>query len=314
MTRTVVPVARSIYITGLEPGGGKSTVALGVAEVLSRRVRRLAVFRPLVRQSGDPIVELLRDRYQAEATGYGTTYADAATLVTAGDPERLVEHILERYRALTADAEAVIVVGTDFGRDSGESGVHEELAFNARLAIEFGAVVLPVVDGHGRATEAVAGAVRAAYHSLTELGTTVAAVFANRLVAADRDAAISAVGTLPVPVYGIPAAPAISAPTLAEAAEALGAERVLGDERAYDRDVLHFVVGAAQVPVFLDHLADGCAVITPGDRSDLVTATFAAHAAGFASVAGIVLTLGVRPDPRVLDLVEIGRASCRERV
>jgi phosphate acetyltransferase len=296
-------VARSIYITGLEPGGGKSTVALGVAEVLSRRVRRLAVFRPLVRQSADPIVELLRERYQAEAAGYGTTYADAATLVTAGDPERLVEHILERYRALTADAEAVVVVGTDFGRDSGESGVHEELAFNARLAIEFGAVVLPVVDGHGRTTEAVAGAVRAAYHSLTELGTTVAAVFANRLVPADRDAAISAVGALPVPVYVIPAAPAISAPRLAEATEALGAERVLGDEHAYDRDVLHFVVGAAQVPVFLDHLVDGCAVVTPGDRSDLVTATVAAHAAGFASVAGIVLTLGVHPDPRVLDLV-----------
>ena len=36
-------MARSVYITGLEPGGGKSTVALGVAELLSRPVSRLAV-------------------------------------------------------------------------------------------------------------------------------------------------------------------------------------------------------------------------------------------------------------------------------
>src|SRR5690606_3624459 len=71
-----------------------------------------------------------------------------------------------------------------------------------------------------------------------------------------------------------------------------------------DRDVLDFVVGAAQVPLLLDHLTDGCLMITPGDRNDLLVAVAAAHAAGQVSVSGVVLTLGERPDVRALNLVE----------
>ncbi len=57
------------------------------------------------------------------------------------------------------------------------------------------------------------------------------------------------------------------------------------------------------MPVFLDYLDDGCVVITPGDRADLITAAVTAHAAGMAAVAGIVVTLGEEPDERVLNLV-----------
>jgi phosphate acetyltransferase len=297
-------VARSVYITGLEPGGGKSTVALGVTELLSRRVERLAVFRPLVREVADPIMEVLRERYPVSpAAGYGATYAEAATLLADGGRDRLVAHILEKFRSVSRDADAVVVVGTDFGRETGESGVHEELAFNARLATEFEAVVLPVVDGRGRTPEVIAAGVRTVHSALSDLDTTVVAVVANRVPPDHVAPSLAAVGDIGVPVYAIAEVPAISAPTLAEVSAALDAERLLGDDAAYGRDVLHFVVGAAQVPVFLDHLSDGCVVITPGDRADLVTATFAAHAAGAASVAGLVLTLGERPDRRVLDMV-----------
>jgi phosphate acetyltransferase len=291
-----------VYITGLEAGGGKSTVALGVTELLSRRVERIAVFRPLVREADDAIVELLQQRYQMPRTAaYGATYAEAAVLVAAGGQDRLIAQILDGYRVATAGADAVVVIGTDFGRDTPDSGVAEELALNARLANEFGAVVLAVVDGRGRTPRAAATAVRTAHQALSELDVTVLAVIVNR-VSATR-AVLAEVGDLSAPVYAVAEESAISAPTLAEVADALGAERLLGDDEAYGRDVLHFVVGAALVPMFLDHLDDGCVVITPGDRADLIAATFAAHAAGAAAIAGIVLTLGERPDERVLDLV-----------
>ena len=296
-------MARSVYVTGLEPGGGKSAVALGVAQLLSRRVHRLAVFRPVVRDADDPIVALLRDRFQLTDAGFGTTYADAATLLSQGRADQVVARIIERYHEATGEADAVLVVGSDFGQDAGDSGVHEELAMNARLANEFGAVVIGVVDGAGRTPETVAGTLRSAYHSLVQLGTTGAALIANRTAPADREAILGAAALPPVPVYALPADPAISAPTLAEVTQALGARRILGDDDAFSRDALRYVVGAAHVPVFLDHLADGGVVITPGDRDDLVTATFAAHAAGVVSVAGVVLTLGEVPDTRVLDLV-----------
>jgi len=225
-------------------------VALGVTELLSRQVERVAVFRPLVREPDDPIIDLLRQRYQMPGT-FGATYAEAAVLIAAGGPDRLVTHVLDSYRTLAHMADAVVVVGTDFGRDTGESGVHEELALNARLATEFDAVVLAVVDGRSRSPQAVAGAARGAYQSLSELDTTVLAVIANRVAPGQSEAVLAAVGELAVPVYAVPDESAISAPTLAQVADALGAERLLGDEAAYGRDVLHFVVGAAHVPVFL---------------------------------------------------------------
>ena len=297
-------MTRSVYITALEAGGGKSTVALGVTELLSHRVDRLAVFRPLVRAADDPIVELLRQRYRLTQAGTGATFAEATELVSKGGTDALASHIIERYRRVTRDAEAAVIVGSDFGRESDEPFLRDELAFNARLVNEFAAVVLPVVDGRGRTPEATYSAVRTAYQTLSDLD--IVAIIVNR---AAPGVSRSELADLAVPVYAIPDDAAISAPTMAEVATALEAERLLGDEAAYARDVLDFIVGAAHLPVFLDYLRDGCAVITPGDRTDLITATFAAQTAGAISVAGIVLTLGQRPDPRVMQLLRRLRAD-----
>ncbi|MFI6761565.1 phosphate acetyltransferase [Micromonospora sp. NPDC050417] len=297
-------MARSVYIASLGQGGGKSTIALGLAELLSRQVERIGVFRPLVSGSEeDPILALLRARYRIDTPAedlYGTTYAEASALVADGQREELIARIVERYRTVERGCPAVVVVGSDFD-DAAESrtgGLSRELAFNARLATEFTSVVVPVVDGFGQEPEAIAAAARGAYHDLEDLGATVLAVIANRVPGA------MTLPELPVPAYAIPEVPTVSAPTVAEVATALGARLLAGDRAALDRDVLDFVVGAAHVPTLLDHLTDGALVITPGDRADLLVAAAAAHVAGQVSVAGLVLTLAEQPDPRVMRLVE----------
>nr|BFE82910.1 hypothetical protein GCM10020093_055110 [Planobispora longispora] len=40
---------RSIYVAGLGPGDGRQIVELGVMELLTRRVGRTGVFRPIAR-------------------------------------------------------------------------------------------------------------------------------------------------------------------------------------------------------------------------------------------------------------------------
>ncbi|MEU5723985.1 phosphate acetyltransferase [Micromonospora sp. NPDC047738] len=293
-------MARSVYLTSVGSGGGKSTVALGLAELLSRQVERIGAFRPLVAgQSPDQILALLTERYRVELpidALHGSTYAEATALVADGRREELISRIVARYRAVERRCPAVVVVGSDFA--DGDGAGPRELAFNARLATEFGSVVVPVVDGFGQPPEAVAAAVRGAYHDLVDLGATVLAVVANRVPGP------MTLPDLPVPAYAIPEVPAVSAPTVAEVAAALGATLLAGDDAALDRDVLDYVVGAAHVPILLDHLTDGALVITPGDRADLLVAAGAAHVAGQVSLAGLVLTLGEQPDPRAMRLVE----------
>ncbi|QSB13966.1 phosphate acetyltransferase [Natronosporangium hydrolyticum] len=304
-------MARSVYLTGLEPGGGKSAVALGVAELLSRRVERIGAFRPLARLTPDPIMELLHRRYGMtlplpELTG--SDYATAQQLIGDGRTDELVSRIVDRFRQVERECDVVVVVGTDYGRDTGdpqqERGVPGEFALNLRLAAEFGAVTLPVVDGHERGGEEIAAAMRSAYRALADRGAVLVGVLANRADPAVRERALAAAESLPVPAYVVPEEPAVAAPTVGEVMAVLDAEPVLGvDQVARTRDVLNVVVGGATLPTFLDYITDGSLVVTPGDRSDLVVASFAAHAAGHVSLAGLVLTLGLPLDPRVERLV-----------
>ncbi|MEW2591811.1 phosphate acetyltransferase [Micromonospora aurantiaca] len=293
-------VARSVYLTGVGSGGGKSTVALGLAELLSRQVERIGAFRPLVAGDGaDPILALLTERYRMELPVdelYGATYAEASALVADGRRAELISRIVTRYREVERRCPAIVVVGSDFAYGDGTGP--RELAFNARLATEFGSVVVPVVDGFGQTSDTIAAALRGAYHDLVDLGATVIAALANRVPEP------MTLPELPVPAYAIPEVPTVSAPTVAEVAAALRGTVLTGDETALDRDVLDYVVGAAHVPTLLDHLTDGALVITPGDRADLLVAAGAAHVAGQVSLAGLVLTLGEQPDPRAMRLVE----------
>ncbi|MFC7277430.1 phosphate acetyltransferase [Paractinoplanes rhizophilus] len=300
-------VARSVYVAGLGPGVGKGTVALGLVELLSRQVARIGVFRPLLSGPGDdPLLSLLTERYPVMAPyadSYGVTAAEAGSLIADGKWEELIGRIVGRYREVERRCASVVVIGSDFAGGPSSSSADEiprELGFNARLATEFGSVVIPVISGEGRTEETLGAAARSAYHSLTDLGATVLAVIANRV----PDGRCAPTAGLPVPTWSIPEVAAVAAPTVAEVAAALGGTVVTGGDGALDRDVLDYVVGAAHVPMLLEHLTDGALMITPGDRADLLVAASAAHAAGNVTLSGLVLTLGEFPDPRAVEVIE----------
>jgi len=313
-------VARSVYVAGLGPGVGKGTVALGLVELLSRQVARIGVFRPLVAGPDDAVLTLLTSRYPLVADypdSYGVTYAEAAALVADGKREEVITRIVERYREVERRCASVVVIGSDFAdgnHDDRHDEIPRELAFNARLATEFGSVVVPVISGQHRTPESLGAAARSAYHSFVDLDATVLAVIANRVpdevdLPAGRPSVRSRAvagwsAGLPVPAWAVPEVPAVAAPTVAEVATALDATVVTGGDAAMDRDVLGYVVGGAHVPAVLDHLVDGALVITPGDRADVIVAAHAAHAAGNVTLAGMVLTIGEHPDPRAVRVIE----------
>ncbi|MFD7585608.1 phosphate acetyltransferase [Kitasatospora sp. NPDC059811] len=309
-------MARSVYVTGIDRGDGRQAVELGVMELLTRQVDRVGVFRPLVhahagapagrRAGGEPgsdhVVELLRGRYRIDLPSselYGLSYEEAAALQAAQGQDELVSTLVDRFRALERRCQAVLVLGTDFA----DTNIPDELAFNARLANEFGAAVLPVVGGHAEDPEAVIAEVRNAHRAFTDLGCETLAMIANRVApGAKQRIQRKLTEKLPIPAYVIPEEPALAAPTVAQLVETTGAEVLLGDAAGLARDVRGFVFGGAMLPTFLDALTEGALVVTPGDRADLVIGSLAAHAAGAPPIAGVLLTLGQHPGPNVMTL------------
>ncbi|MFD8301406.1 phosphate acetyltransferase [Streptomyces sp. NPDC059690] len=295
-------MTRSVYVTGIDRGDGRQVVELGVMELLTRQVDRVGVFRPLVHHSPDRLFELLRARYrlsQDPATVYGMDYHEASALQAERGTDELVSVLVDRFHVVARDFDVVLVLGTDFA----DTQLPDELSLNARLANEFGASVIPVVGGRKQTCESVLAETRNAYRAYDGLGCDVLAMVANRVAREDRDEIAGKLDSrLPVPCYVLPDEPALSAPTVSQIAQALGAKVVLGDDAGLARDALDFVFGGAMLPKFLSALTPGCLVVTPGDRADLVVGSLAAHSAGTPPIAGVLLTLGEAPDENVLTL------------
>lgn len=295
-------MARSVYVTGTDRGDGRQVFELGLMELLTRRVDRVGVFRPLVHDGPDRLFEVLRGRYrlsQDPATAHGIDYRRAAGIQAEQGTDALVSQLVDRYLAVARDYEVVLVLGTDYA----DTQLPDELALNARLANEFGASVLPVVGGRSQSAESVRAEARNAYRAYHALGCDVLALGVNRVAAEDRDVVAQRPGArLPVPCYVLPDDPALSAPTVRQISRALDGTVLLGDDAGLARDVLDFVFGGATLPTFLHALTPGCLVVAPGDRADLVVGALAAHSSGTPPIAGVLLTLGERPDPEVLRL------------
>jgi phosphate acetyltransferase len=305
-------VPRSVYVTGIGRGDGRQVVELGVMELLTRQVDRVALFRPLAHAdpasptgyATDHITGLLRARYRLGADPgllYGMSYEAAAALQAESGTDELISALVGRFHLAVDGREAALVLGTDFA----ETNLPSELAFNARLANELGASVLPVVGALGQDAASVRAEVRNAYRAYRELGCDVLAMVANRVAAGEHGAVLHTPGPrLPVPLYALPDDPALAAPTVTQVVEAVGARVLLGDPAGLARDVRDIVFGGAMLPRFLAALTEGCLVITPGDRADLIIGALAAHAAGTPRLAGVLLTLDERPDARITALAD----------
>ena len=296
-------MARSVYVAALEADTGKSVVALGVMELLAGRAGRVGFFRPVVGDGPGPdrLVELVRERYQlpaAAAEMSGVTYAEVHELTAAGRTDELVSRVVERFRAVQRDCDAVLCVGSDFADVSAPT----EFALNLRLADNLGAAVLAVVSGRRKSAEDVAASVRYARDTLATAGVAVVAVVANRVDPGEIDGARAALADddADAPAYLVPYDPVLVEPTVGEVAAEVGARVVVGDPAELDRDVRGVVVAAATLPTVLDHLVDGALVLTPGDRSEIVLGVLAAAVSPSAPhVSGLLLTTGLVPDPRV---------------
>ncbi|WP_405792846.1 phosphate acetyltransferase [Streptomyces sp. NBC_00029] len=292
----------SVYVTGIERGDGRQVVELGIMELLTRQTGRVGVYRPLLHDAPDRLFDLLKARYRIEqdaATAYGMSYQEASAILAEKGTDELVSRLVDRYHRVARDYEVMLVLGTDYA----ETNLPDELALNARLANELGAVVVPVVGGTKHHAEAVRAEARNAYRAYETLGCHVVAMVVNRVAAEDRDVIAERLAArLPVPCYVLPDDKSLSAPTVAQITRALGGEVLLGDDAGLARDALDFVFGGAMLPNFLNALTPGCLVVTPGDRSDLVIGALAAHTSGTPPIAGVLLTLNERPGKDILTL------------
>ncbi|BCO37966.1 phosphate acetyltransferase [Mycobacterium heckeshornense] len=294
----------SIYIAAPEGDTGKSTIALGILHRLTATAPKVGVFRPITRlgEDRDYILELLLAHASAGLPYercVGVTYQQLHA-----DRDAAIADIVERYHAMADQCDAVVIVGSDYTDVTSPA----ELSVNARIAVNLGAPVLLVVRAKGRSADDVSHVVEVCLAELAEQRAHPVAVVANRCEPAQLQAIQERLSKTPAGstprAYVLPDEPLLVAPTVADLQRAVNGRLLSGDPALMGREVMGVVVAGMIAEHVLERLSDSAAVITPGDRSDVVLAVASAHAAeGFPSLSCIILNGGFGLHPSIAALV-----------
>ena len=302
-------MSNNLYIAAMEPESGKEILVLGVMEMLSRHIRNIGFFRPVIKSSDKPDndIELILSRYNQELSyedTYGCTHEEAQNMIAEGQYNELLKNIVSKYKEVESKWAFVVCEGTDY---TGVSSAFE-FDFNADVANNLGAPVLVVVSGVGKSQGEVLDGVRVARESFGGHGCTLAATIVNRVEAEKVESIAAEVeGLKPKgePLYVLREEPALAKPTVGEIARALNAKILQGEPNELNREVRDFKVAAMNLPNFLDHVVEGALVITPGDRSDVILGSLATvFSETYPNIAGLLLTGGLTPEPQVSRLIE----------
>ena len=323
-------MAQSIFITSAEGHSGKSTIALGVLDALSHATPRVGVFRAIARSTTEPdyVLEMLLAH-----DGVDLPYDDCIGVTydeVRADPDAALGKIVERYKAVEAQCDAVVIVGSDYT----DVGSPAELGYNARIAANLGAPVLLVMSGRtgeaeklgsspARTPEEIGQITALALAELAHGRAGLLAVIVNR---ADAERVEDVVGSVRevigharepehvasdgvVPVWAIPEDTFLVAPTVREVMAAIDGTLIKGDEELLSREVLGVVIAGMSMVNVLPRLSESSIVMIPADRTEVLLATLLAHSSGtFPSISGILLN-GPFPLPEQIDRLMDGVSS-----
>lgn len=305
----------SLYVASVEGETRKSTVALGVLAALRARAAAtggtVGVFRPLVRddEGRDDVLDVLLSELADGGEVDDETYAASVGVgyeAVRTDTGAALDEVLDRYRALAARHDAVMVLGSDYTDVTGPT----ELALNATVAADLALPVLLVVKALGRSPREVRAVADVARAEVEAHHAQVVGVVAARADPGALDEVVAALGApgrdgAAPPAFALPEEATLTAVGVRDLVEACDGRLVLGREEDLDDVAGGLVVAAMSMPHALEHLVDRAVVIVPGDRSEVVLGLLTAHAsATFPQLGGVVLTGGFALPEVVVRLLE----------
>jgi len=291
-------------------------VALGVLDTLRAKVEKVGVFRPVSRSRTEPdyVLQMLlaHDGVDLEYDDcVGVTYDDVHA-----DPDAALGIIVEKFRAVAARCQAMVIVGSDYT----DVGNPTEFGFNAKVAANLGAPVALVVTGREPSLSAgrdlalparsVADVVRVTQSALSEIRhahASVLAVMVNRASQVDSADLLDQVGELDSSLYvaTIPEDTFLVAPTVRSVMAAIAGTLLHGDDELLEREALGVMVAAMSLESIIQRLREGFVVLVPGDRSDAIVGVLMAHRSeNFPSLAALILYGGFPLSPQVRLLIE----------
>lgn len=301
---------KGIYITNIERRTGKSLVSLGIMKLILSKVSKVGYFRPIISDypggKHDNHIETMLSYFNLDMEykeAYGFTMSQVVKYKNRGQEARLIEKIIEQYKAIEKKYDVVLVEGSDFEG----KGVEIEFDLNVEIARNLSLPTILVSSAKGKETKEAVSNLDLAVKSYSDKDVIVQAVFMNRVPEEHLEEMKDELQKL-IPgdsvIEIIPEVKNLASPTVREIYEEIGGEILLGESLLNNR-VDSFGVGAMQLRNFLDRITENKLVITPGDRADIILGALQANVStNYPSISGIVLTGGIPIEKSVMRLIE----------
>lgn len=306
-------MSNTLYVAATEPRSGKSAVSLGLMELLTRNIKKVAFFRPLVdvdhsRGERDNTINLIRSQYGLDTEYeemYGFTVTEASQLLAMGRHTEFIEGVMAKFQALGERADFVLCEGVEL------EGATASFDFdiNVDIITNLGCPVVLVAGGRrAKGPDDLVRSIKVYHESLVDRKCDIVATIVNRvnpdnLEDVERKLLKKKIGRGEL-LYVIPNNENLGNPSVGEVARLLNAEILYG-EKNLTRHVRSFTIAAMQLRNLLERIEYGTLIITPGDRSDVVLACLAAvQSMTMPNISGIMLTGGLVPESPVQKVIE----------
>ena len=305
-------MSRNVYIAATEASSGKSAIALGVMEMMVKKVGHVGFFRPIIaaeRGSAerDNDIALITSHFRLDLPyeeAFAYTSREAGELIRAGKLSALLDGILEKYTAVAERFDFVVCEGSDF---EGETSAFE-FNINSAIARNIDAPVLLVADGRKIGTDGQVANLDFAIQSFQEDDCKVLAAILNRFPP-------ERIAELPdflrtsrhgdIPVFAFPQDMSLAAPMMSEVAQCLHAETFYRSDLLDSLQATSCSVADSSPEIFLSQLKDGALLFISGDRfGNLLGVMLKLNSAKPVHIAGIVLTNGFKPSGAVGTLLK----------
>ncbi len=299
-----------IYITNTERRTGRSLVSLGVMKLMLSKVSKVGYFRPIISDypqgERDNHIETMLSYFNLDMDykdAYGFTMSQVVKYKNMGQEARLIEKIIEQYKAIEEKYEIVLVEGSDFaGR-----GMQIEFDLNVEIAKNISLPTILVSSARNKDMKDAVSNLDLAVRTYAEKDVQVQAVVMNFVEEGECDLMkeeLEKVIPSETIIDVIPKVKELSSPTIREIYEEIGGKILLG-ESLMCKQADRYDVGAMQLRNYLDRVEENSLIITPGDRSDIILGALQANASSnYPNISGIVITGGIAPEKQILKLIE----------
>ncbi|MFA5261009.1 MAG: AAA family ATPase [Candidatus Omnitrophota bacterium] len=309
---------KNVFISSIYQNAGKTTVSLGLYRTFQERKLKTTFMKPV----GQQTVDVQGQDVDKDSYLIGEVYRCQMKIkwmspVTVGrgftekyifnpQPDTLRQRIEQCFLSLTQGKDAIIIEGT------GHAGVGAVIDLsNADVASMLQSKVIIVSEGGiGRSIDEIM-LNKALFDAkkVPVLGVIVNKVLPQKYERVQK-ALREGLKSKGLPLLGlIPHDPILSSPTVGQLMKDLNLQLLCG-QTSLNRKVKNTIIAAMEPYNMISYITDGTLVITSGDRVDSILAAVSSHLVALGKktqVAAIMLTGGLTPNVKIIDLLEKSR-------